>query len=87
VVDRIWQGLGSGEIKENSIMAKSNMLQNWYHNGITVGQRRLLWIVSVLLIMVFGVGLIPLAFLLYLHLGEHSSEKSSLDHFKNPFEE
>jgi hypothetical protein len=75
------------EEKENSIMAKSNMLQNWYHTSITVGQRRLLWIVSVLLIMVFGIGLIPLAFLLYLHLGVHSAEKPSRDFLRNPFEE
>ena len=52
-----------------SYMAKSNRLQSWYHDSITVGQRRLLWIVSGLLILVFGVGLIPLAFLMYLHLG------------------
>jgi hypothetical protein len=32
--------LGNGERGE--LMAKSNRLQNWYHNGITVGQRRLL---------------------------------------------
>jgi len=44
------------------------MLQDWY-NGITPWQRNFLWIVSILLIACYGIGLIPLALLIYLKLG------------------
>ena len=49
-------------------MQKNNKLQSWY-NGVTVGQRKFLWIISFLLVPVWGIGLVPLAILIYLKLG------------------
>jgi len=46
----------------------NSKLQTWY-NDITVGQRTFLWILSVLLIPLFGIGFVPLALLIYLKLG------------------
>ena len=47
---------------------KSTVLQDWYNN-ITPWQRYFLWILSLLLVVVYGIGLIPLALLIYLKLG------------------
>ena len=44
------------------------MLQNWY-NSMTPMQVKFLWIVSFLLVFLYGIGLIPLALLIYLKLG------------------
>lgn len=61
-------------------MSKLNMLQDWYHNNVTRGQRILLWVVVVFLAFIgliivdqiTPIGLmlfIPLVFLMYLALG------------------
>ncbi|MDR2712495.1 MAG: hypothetical protein LBB91_05215 [Clostridiales bacterium] len=47
---------------------RSAMLQNWY-NSMTPMQVKFLWIVSFLLVFIYGIGLIPLALLIYLKLG------------------
>ena len=64
------------EGKTNDIVkqkGKPTMLQNWY-NSITPWQRKFLWILSILLILVYGIGLIPLALLIYLKLGNQKIE-------------
>ena len=43
-------------------------LQDWYYSN-TTGQRKFLWILSVVLVPVYGIGLIPLALLIYIKLG------------------
>ena len=48
-------------------------LQLWY-NYNTPGQRLFLWIVSVLLIFAFGIGLIPLILFIYLELGRRANK-------------
>ena len=47
---------------------KPAMLKNWY-NSMTPMQVKFLWIVSFLLVFLYGIGLIPLALLIYLKLG------------------
>lgn len=43
-------------------------MQNWYDN-INLNQKKLLWIVSFLAILFYGIGLIPTILLAYLHFG------------------
>ena len=43
-------------------------MQNWY-NQVTPNQRNLLWICSVPLVLVYGVGIGVMALLLFLELG------------------
>ena len=45
-----------------------NSLQKWY-DGMTKGQRVFLYLISIPLILVYGFGLLPLAILIYCHLG------------------
>ena len=44
-------------------------MQEWYR-GITRGQKIFLYLVSVFLVLFWGVGLIPLACLVYCSLGK-----------------
>ncbi|CAE6858839.1 hypothetical protein R75471_00057 [Paraburkholderia domus] len=44
-------------------------MKTWYSN-ITKAQKTFLFTISVLLILVYGIGLIPLALLTYLQLGQ-----------------
>ena len=46
-------------------------LKNWY-KGINKGQKIFLYLVSTALILVFLIGLLPLAILIYLELGERN---------------
>lgn len=45
-----------------------NVLNAWYI-GMTKGQKIFVYLASSALVLVFGVGLIPLALLIYLELG------------------
>ncbi|MBH0040434.1 hypothetical protein [Pseudoalteromonas sp. SWN166] len=45
-----------------------NKIENWYY-GITKGQKIFIYLVSTALVPVFGIGLLPLAILIYLELG------------------
>jgi hypothetical protein len=44
-------------------------LKNWYRN-IQKGQKIFVYLVSTALILVFGIGLLPLTVLIYLELGQ-----------------
>lgn len=44
-------------------------LSAWYE-GMTKGQKFFVYAISIALSVVYGVGLIPLAVLIYLHLGD-----------------
>lgn len=44
-------------------------MKNWYDN-LTKAQLIFLYLVSICLILVYGIGLIPLAVLIYFALGE-----------------
>lgn len=46
-------------------------LNQWYKD-MTSGQRKFVYFVSLCLVIVFGIGLAPLALLIYLHLGQDS---------------
>ena len=46
-------------------------LQDWYYSN-TTGQRKFFWILSILLVFLFGIGLIPLALLIYIKLGDEA---------------
>jgi len=46
-----------------------NVLNAWY-TGMTKGQKIFVYLASCALVFVFGVGLIPLALLIYLELGQ-----------------
>jgi len=43
-------------------------LENWYNN-ITPSQRTFIWMLSILLVLLYGVGFIPLALLIWIKLG------------------
>jgi hypothetical protein len=43
-------------------------MQNWY-DSTNKNQKILMWTISSVLILVYGIGLAPLALLTYLHLG------------------
>jgi len=43
-------------------------MKDWYE-GMTNGQRILVYLVSVVLIYAYGIGLLALSMLIYLHLG------------------
>jgi hypothetical protein len=47
------------------------MLNKWYV-GMTHNQRKLVWIVSILAIVAYGIGVPTTLLLLYLHLGARS---------------
>jgi len=47
-------------------------MKNWYKN-MTKGQKVFVYLVSTATILVFGIGLIPLAILIYLELGQRGS--------------
>lgn len=51
-------------------------LNQWYRD-MTSKQKKFVYFVSLCLVMVFGIGLAPLALLIYLHLGQDndSSDK------------
>ena len=44
-------------------------MKNWYKN-MPKGQKKFVYFVSIALLLVFGIGLLPLAILIYLELGE-----------------
>ena len=48
-------------------------MKNWYKN-ISKGQKMFVYGVSIGLILVFGFGLLPLAILIYLELGEKDED-------------
>lgn len=48
-------------------------LNEWYRD-MTKGQKRFVYFVSLCLVLVFLVGLAPLALLIYLHLGQESND-------------
>ena len=51
-------------------------MKNWYSN-ITKGQKIFLYFVSTALIVVYFTGLLPLAVLIYLELGQRGQSASS----------
>jgi len=65
---------GALAIYSHNIINKECTLNNWYEN-ITKGQKIFIYFTSVALIMLFGIGLIPLAILIYLELGERGRVK------------
>ena len=46
-------------------------MKQWYRN-MTKGQKMFVYFVSLCLVLVYGIGLAPLAVLIYLHLGRDS---------------
>lgn len=50
-------------------------MQRWY-NSTNTNQRLLMFAASICLIVVYGIGLIPLVFLLYCHFGSTPENKS-----------
>ena len=48
-------------------------MKNWYKN-ISKGQKKFVYFVSICLVMVFGIGLLPLAILIYLELGSKDED-------------
>ena len=48
-------------------------MKNWYKN-ITKGQKKFVYFVSICLIFAFGIGLLPLAILIYLELGSKDED-------------
>ena len=58
-------------IKENIDMKK------WYRD-MTKAQKIFVYFVSIALVSVFGIGLIPLAVLIYLGLGNRDSDRDNL---------
>lgn len=47
-------------------------MKNWYKN-ITKGQKIFIYFISLALVFVFGIGLFPLAILIYLELGQRGN--------------
>ena len=47
-------------------------MQQWY-NKINNRQKRLVWGISIGLILIWGIGLIPLSILMYLKLGSNNA--------------
>jgi hypothetical protein len=47
-------------------------MRNWY-DGITSGQKLFLFALSIILVFVYGIGLIPLCILIYCELGARDS--------------
>lgn len=60
-------------------------MKNWYKN-MTKGQKIFVYFVSAALVMVFGIGLLPLAILIYLELGQSQEMENelALDATENP---
>ena len=48
-------------------------IKNWYEN-ISKGQKKFVYFVSICLIFAFGIGLLPLAILIYLELGSKDED-------------
>ena len=48
-------------------------MKNWYQN-MNKNQKIFVYLVSVALVLFFGVGLLPLAVLIYLQLGQNEEE-------------
>lgn len=46
-------------------------MKRWYEN-MTKGQRTFVYFVSLALVFLYGIGLLPLSVLIYLHLGRSS---------------
>lgn len=44
-------------------------MKNWYKT-INIGQKIFIYLVSIALVLAYGIGLLPLAILIYLELGE-----------------
>ena len=44
-------------------------MKNWY-KGLTKGQKIFVYFLSIALVLVYGIGLVPLALLIYLALGD-----------------
>ncbi|GEM_PF-1771618 len=51
-------------------------MKKWYKD-INKGQKIFIYLVSLALTLMWGVGLLPLAILIYLELGERNSSSSS----------
>ncbi|MCE9679431.1 hypothetical protein LZP69_09625 [Shewanella sp. AS1] len=49
-------------------------MKNWYKK-MTKGQKIFVYLVSMALVLVYGIGLLPLAILIYLQLGEGGAEE------------
>lgn len=49
-------------------------MKNWYKKMLK-GQKIFVYLVSIALILVYAIGLIPLAILIYLELGERGAEE------------
>jgi hypothetical protein len=54
-------------------MCIGDKMKNWYKN-ITKGQKKFVYFVSICLIFAFGIGLLPLAILIYLELGSKDED-------------
>lgn len=48
-------------------------MKNWYEN-MAKGQKVFVYLVSTALVLVYGIGLLPLAVLIYLELGQRADE-------------
>ena len=48
-------------------------MKKWYEN-ISKGQKKFIYFVSLCLVLAYGIGLLPLAILIYLELGEKDED-------------
>ena len=48
-------------------------MKNWYKN-ISKGQKKFIYFVSLCLVLAYGIGLLPLAILIYLELGKKGED-------------
>ena len=51
---------------------KGKTVKNWY-NKMNKGQKVFVYMVSTALVIIYGIGLLPLAILIYLELGEREA--------------
>lgn len=63
----------SSRFDDPNDQATSNAITSDWYESLTDGQRNLLWIVSIVFVFVYGIGLIPLTFLLFKSLGQSHS--------------
>lgn len=56
-------------------------MQEWY-NSIKISQKVLIYILSTMAILIFGIGLVILAVLVYLELGSDNQERHIFALFK-----
>lgn len=64
----------TGEKVASDSSAKKGLLVKQWYKGLAKGQKIFVYFVSTALVLIYGTGLIPLAVLIYLELGERGVE-------------